>query len=89
MLLERLDAELSETDEQGRLSTYGKVAVLGVVGNEDGATSPRFRMPYLQPPAASRPRRRPRPLPRRTFVSPPPLAAATTAPRAAAPQLRG
>ena len=37
MVLERLDAELSETDEQGRLSTYGKVAVLGVVGNEDGA----------------------------------------------------
>ncbi|TQS39795.1 flavodoxin family protein [Cryptosporangium phraense] len=37
MVLERLDAELSETDEQGRLLTYGKVAVLGVVGNEDGA----------------------------------------------------
>jgi multimeric flavodoxin WrbA len=37
IVLERLDAELSETDEVGRLSTYGKVAVLGVVGNEDGA----------------------------------------------------
>ncbi|SES00448.1 Multimeric flavodoxin WrbA [Lentzea xinjiangensis] len=37
MVLERLDAELSETDDAGRLSTYGKVAVLGVVGNEDGA----------------------------------------------------
>lgn len=37
MVLERLDAELSETDEQGRLQTYGKVAVVGVVGNEDGA----------------------------------------------------
>ena len=36
-VLERLDAELSETDDQGRLSTYGKVAALGVVGNEDGA----------------------------------------------------
>ncbi len=37
MVLERLNAELSETDEQGRMSTYGKVATVGVVGNEDGA----------------------------------------------------
>lgn len=37
MALERLDAELAETDEQGRLSTYSKVAVMAVVGNEDGA----------------------------------------------------
>jgi multimeric flavodoxin WrbA len=37
MVLERLDAELSETDEQGRLRTYGRVAVVAVVGNEDGA----------------------------------------------------
>ena len=37
MVLERLDAELSETDDQGRMSTYGKVAGIGVVGNEDGA----------------------------------------------------
>ncbi|MDQ3611040.1 MAG: NAD(P)H-dependent oxidoreductase [Actinomycetota bacterium] len=36
-VLERLDAELSETDEQGRPSMYGKVAVVAVVGNEDGA----------------------------------------------------
>lgn len=36
-VLERLDAELSEKDEQGRLRTYGKVAVVVVVGNEDGA----------------------------------------------------
>jgi hypothetical protein len=28
---------LSETDDQGRLSTYGKVAAVAVVGNEDGA----------------------------------------------------
>lgn len=35
--LERLDAELSETDDQGRLLTYGKVAAVAVVGNEDGA----------------------------------------------------
>lgn len=35
--LERLDAELSETDAEGRLLTYGKVAVVAVVGNEDGA----------------------------------------------------
>jgi multimeric flavodoxin WrbA len=37
MVLERLDAELSETDEAGRLLTYGKVAGVAVVGNEDGA----------------------------------------------------
>ncbi|QIK75992.1 flavodoxin family protein [Nocardioides piscis] len=37
MVLERLDAELSETDDQGRLLTYGKVGAVAVVGNEDGA----------------------------------------------------
>ena len=37
MVLERLDAELSETDDQGRLLTFGKVAAVAVVGNEDGA----------------------------------------------------
>jgi multimeric flavodoxin WrbA len=37
MVLERLDAELSEKDDDGRLLTFGKVAALGVVGNEDGA----------------------------------------------------
>jgi multimeric flavodoxin WrbA len=36
-VLERLDAELSETDEQGRPSLFDKVAVVAVVGNEDGA----------------------------------------------------
>ncbi|UQX86893.1 NAD(P)H-dependent oxidoreductase [Jatrophihabitans telluris] len=36
-VLERLDAELSEKDDQGRLLTYGKVAIAAVVGNEDGA----------------------------------------------------
>lgn len=36
-VLERLDAELSETDDEGRLLTFGKVAVTAVVGNEDGA----------------------------------------------------
>lgn len=35
--LERLDAEISETDEDGRPLMYGKVAVVSVVGNEDGA----------------------------------------------------
>jgi len=35
--LERLDAELSEKDDQGRPSVFGKVAVVAVVGNEDGA----------------------------------------------------
>src|SRR5690606_27983275 len=33
MVLERLDAELGETDDEGRLSTYGKVGVVAVVGN--------------------------------------------------------
>ena len=37
LVLERLDAELSNTDDQGRLLTYGKVAAVAVVGNEDGA----------------------------------------------------
>lgn len=37
MVLERLDAELDETDDQGRLLTWGKVAGVAVVGNEDGA----------------------------------------------------
>ncbi|UAJ79359.1 NAD(P)H-dependent oxidoreductase [Leifsonia sp. ZF2019] len=36
-VLERLDAELSETDDDGRPLVEGKVAIAGVVGNEDGA----------------------------------------------------
>ncbi|WP_103349035.1 flavodoxin family protein [Amycolatopsis sp. CA-128772] len=36
-VLERLDAELSETDDRGRPAMFGKVAVAAVVGNEDGA----------------------------------------------------
>ena len=36
-VLERLDAELSEQDDAGRPSVFGKVAVVAVVGNEDGA----------------------------------------------------
>jgi len=36
-VLERLDALLSETDDQGRMLSFGKVAVVAVVGNEDGA----------------------------------------------------
>ncbi|MFF2236251.1 flavodoxin family protein [Streptomyces anulatus] len=36
-VLERLNAESSETDDQGRPQTYGKVAAVAVVGNEDGA----------------------------------------------------
>lgn len=35
--LERLDAELSEADDQGRSSISNKVALVAVVGNEDGA----------------------------------------------------
>jgi multimeric flavodoxin WrbA len=37
MVLERLDAELGESDDEGRMLTYGKVAGVAVVGNEDGA----------------------------------------------------
>jgi multimeric flavodoxin WrbA len=37
MTLERLDAELGETDDEGRKLMEGKVAVVAVVGNEDGA----------------------------------------------------
>ena len=36
-VLERLDGELSETDDSGRPLVAGKVAVTAVVGNEDGA----------------------------------------------------
>ena len=36
-VLERLDAEISETDDAGRPGMLGKVAMCGVVGNEDGA----------------------------------------------------
>ena len=36
-VLERLDGELSETDDTGRPVISGKVAVAVVVGNEDGA----------------------------------------------------
>jgi len=36
-VLERMDAFLDEADERGRMPPYGKVAVVAVVGNEDGA----------------------------------------------------
>ncbi|WP_194421896.1 flavodoxin family protein [Microbacterium abyssi] len=36
-VLERLDAELSETDDEGRPTLFDKVALAGIVGNEDGA----------------------------------------------------
>ena len=35
--LERMDAFLSEKDDQGRMVSYGRVAAVAVVGNEDGA----------------------------------------------------
>ena len=35
--LERMDAFLEETDEEGRMVSYGRVAAVAVVGNEDGA----------------------------------------------------
>jgi multimeric flavodoxin WrbA len=36
-VLERMDAFLGETDERGRMPSFGKVAVAAIVGNEDGA----------------------------------------------------
>ncbi|AXB75976.1 flavodoxin family protein [Novosphingobium sp. P6W] len=36
-VLERMDAFLAETDDQGRMPSYSKVAVAAIVGNEDGA----------------------------------------------------
>lgn len=36
-VLERLDAELAETQADGRPSLFDKVAIVAVVGNEDGA----------------------------------------------------
>jgi len=36
-VLERFDAFLDETDDQGRMPSYSKVAVAAIVGNEDGA----------------------------------------------------
>jgi multimeric flavodoxin WrbA len=36
-VLERMDAFLGETDDEGRMPSYGKVALVAVVGNEDGA----------------------------------------------------
>ncbi|MGH8215061.1 MAG: flavodoxin family protein [Rhodanobacteraceae bacterium] len=36
-VLERMDAFLGEADARGRYPTYGHVAVVAVVGNEDGA----------------------------------------------------
>ena len=36
-VLERMDAFLGETDDQGRMVSFGKVAAVCVVGNEDGA----------------------------------------------------
>ncbi len=36
-VVERLDAFLSESDDRSRTPSYSKVAILAVVGNEDGA----------------------------------------------------
>lgn len=36
-VLERMDAFLGETDDKGRMPSFGKVAVAAIVGNEDGA----------------------------------------------------
>jgi multimeric flavodoxin WrbA len=36
-VMERMDAFLGETDAKGRMPSYGKVGIVVVVGNEDGA----------------------------------------------------
>ncbi|MBA2465990.1 MAG: NAD(P)H-dependent oxidoreductase [Sphingomonas sp.] len=36
-VLERMDAFLGETDDQGRMPSFGKLAIAAIVGNEDGA----------------------------------------------------
>ena len=36
-VLERMDAFLSETDDAGRMPSFGKLALAAIVGNEDGA----------------------------------------------------
>ncbi|MGD7002140.1 flavodoxin family protein [Corynebacterium halotolerans] len=36
-VVERLDADLAETDDRGRPIMYDKAAIVAVVGNEDGA----------------------------------------------------
>src|SRR3546814_15045151 len=36
-VLERMDAFMSETDDKGRMPSFSKIAVVGLVGNEDGA----------------------------------------------------
>ncbi|KQZ69584.1 flavodoxin [Sphingopyxis sp. Root214] len=37
LVMERMDAFLSETNDAGRMPSYSKVAVAAIVGNEDGA----------------------------------------------------
>ena len=36
-VVERMDAFLGETDDRGRMPSFGKVVVAAIVGNEDGA----------------------------------------------------
>jgi multimeric flavodoxin WrbA len=36
-VMERMDAFLTETDDKGRMPSYGKVGIVVVAGNEDGA----------------------------------------------------
>ena len=58
-VLERIDAELSDTDDAGQMRTYGKVAAAVVVGNEDGAARTRSARtcsrPSMTSGSASRP----------------------------------
>jgi multimeric flavodoxin WrbA len=62
-VMERMDAFLGETDDKGRMPSYGKVGIVVVVGNEDGAhhcaarRSPRWdsrRHPAVPPIGSAR-----------------------------------
>ena len=51
---ERMDAFLSETDDKGRMPSFGKVAVVAVVGNEDGAHNGCAQLYQALPTSAGR-----------------------------------
>ena len=53
-VLERMDAFLDEKDERGRMPSYGKVAMVAVVGNEDGAHHTAAEISRRLPKSASR-----------------------------------
>ena len=57
-VLERMNAFLDETDSKGRMITFGEVASVCVVGNEDGAHRIRRNLPGAERPGLQHSRRR-------------------------------